>query len=719
MRSPSTSLRKMFAESKGRAAPVYGAVMAAGIGVPLVVGVVTGRTAESQLVALGAFYVGVGAPQGPYGSRVRSMLTAVAVVTVCSWLGGALSGHPWPAVVVVSLVAALGAAIPWVGPIASLCTLVAALRPEAGPALFNGVLATTGGLWVSLLLLGPWITRRLQPLRESLAGAAESVAGAVEVLAGQDGEDWYDRREEAYAALRSASATYGLYLGGGRDQHDRLERLIEAMRRAMDHTVALRSLMLAVRRRSPPEAWLSECRITVGALAARMRALAEAIERGGGAAVPEDSVQLDRLTRVTEDVRRDWLEGRTDVVATALVLQVRRAVRRVAANADGMAEIMSHGLRLGVFAPRLPERPEGGWGRFKDAVADRSPGFRHAARVGAAIAISTSLAFGLHLPHPHWLTLPVLFTLRDSYGDTVSMVLQRIAGTVLGATGAAFTLFLAPGQPTLIALIVVGAAVGFTVKPSIPAYWIVFSTPMIMLMVDFSAPLTWRDALWRIGLTFGGGLLAVAAARLLWPAGTARTLPRALTGLLYRHAEAARTVAARLEGEEDAPVLDRLSEAVDAAQEVGRAADRLESEPVPPEELVGRLREATGAAQRVRDHLRTLMTFTEEEPPDIGPIPVILESVADYLDQDAGERNGPAPDLDLDDLWDELGEHLSSLDERRRAELAGDVDADAVTQLRRSLVDVAAARHAVHALITDAEGLRRAAQDSDGPAVTA
>jgi uncharacterized membrane protein YccC len=697
-------VRSLFAGSSGRVVPVYGVVMAVGIGAPLIVGMITGHTAECQLVALGAYYVGVGAPQGPYGAQLRSMLTAVAVVTVCTWLGGAMSGHPWPAVVVVSLVAALGVAIPWVGPIASLCTLVAALRPETSPALFNGFLETIGGLWVSVLLLAPWITHRLRPLRTSLAGGAASVAEALEAAALEvaDPHTWYDRRKEAYATLRSARATYGLYRGGGRDEHERLQRLIDTMQRTMDQTVALRSLLIEAGRGSVPGAWLGECRIAIGALAARMRGLASAIEEGGGA-VPESTVQLDRLTRMTEDVRREWVAGRTDVVAAALVQQMRRTVRRIAATTDGLAETVSLGLDLGVLAPRLSGSY---WTRLKESVGSRSPGFRHAARVGVAIAVSTSIAFALKLPHPHWLSIPVLFTLRDSYGDTVSMVLQRIGGTVLGATAAAIALTVAPGPPTLVGLILFGAVVGFTLKPSYPAYWIVFSTPMIMLLIDFTAQLSWKDALWRIGLTFAGGGLAVAASRLLWPAGTSRRLPTLVTGMLAAHADFARTVAARMEGERDASVRERAASAAQAAGLVESAATRLAQEPAPPESAVRDLTATVTAAERVRDHLRTLGAFTEDEPRDVGPIPAVLERVADHLEHDE------AAPLDLDDLLEELDDHLASLTTRRRAELGGGVGTDASTHLRRSLVDVAGARYAVRALRFEAENLRTSAGDA-------
>src|SRR5689334_12107251 len=101
MRSWLGRLRATYAESEGSAAPVYGATTAFGMAIPLVAGVLTGHVAESVLVALGAFYVALSASGGPYGARARALLVAVGVVTVFTWLGGLLSGHPWFAVAAV------------------------------------------------------------------------------------------------------------------------------------------------------------------------------------------------------------------------------------------------------------------------------------------------------------------------------------------------------------------------------------------------------------------------------------------------------------------------------------------------------------------------------------------------------------------------------------------------------------------------------------------
>src|SRR3569833_3029351 len=247
-------LRDTYAESEGSPAPVYGTVAAVGSVTPLLAGLLTGHAAESVLVALGAFYVFLAAPAGPYGARARALLIAVAVVTVFTWLGGAVSGHPWLAVAVVPVVATLATKMPWMGATATLCTVLAVVRPTNSPVIFNGFLETAGGLFASALLLAPWITHRLRPLRMSLAETADAVASALDVLPDPGPDDeWTRRRVRAYEAVRQARVTYGLYRTGGRDDKERPRLLIEAFRRAMDEAVALRAALGALRAEPPPE----------------------------------------------------------------------------------------------------------------------------------------------------------------------------------------------------------------------------------------------------------------------------------------------------------------------------------------------------------------------------------------------------------------------------------------------------------------------------------
>ncbi|MCO6007114.1 FUSC family protein [Actinoallomurus purpureus] len=716
MRSSLAWLRETYAESEGRASPVYGVVASIGMGVPLTIGTVTGHPAEGGVAALGAFFVANTTPQGPYGARARALLVAVAVVTGFTMLGGLASGHGWLAVAVVPVVAALAASVPWMGVTATLCTVVATVRPPGSPVLLNGFMEMLGGLFVSLLMVVPLVTHRLQPLRTALAEAGRPVAAALDVLAAPepDGEEWTRKRRQAYEALRKARATYGLYLSGGRDDEQRPKRLIDAFARLMDEAVALRALLDAARTASPPEEWQRERRVAVAALAARIRLVAEAIETGGGTPLGDDEpVALDRFVRVSEEVRQDWLAGQSDLVATALIVQIRRSVSRMAATVDGARQVTARGLKIGFDTPHLPERPQGGWERFTEALRTRSPGVRYAARMGVCIAITMALVTGLRLPHGHWLTISAVVCLRDSYGDTVTRVVKRIGGTAIGAIAAALILALVPQQTTLIVLIFVGAALGFTVRPVNHAHWMAFATPMMMLLVDYSKPMSWSAAGWRIGLTIAGGAFALVSARVLWPAGTISLVPGRLARLLRSHAQLARAVAARFDGDKEASVRRRMEDATSAATDVEESALSLGREPAPPEDLIRRLREVGALARRVRDDVKALGALHEEDPSDAGPLPAILERVAEHLDEGADALlcdENTAAELRLSDLLEEFDHHLSELTRRRRAELDSGVGTDAVTTLRRSLVQVAAARHALRGLASDAERLRRTVQ---------
>jgi hypothetical protein len=98
----------------------------------------------------------------------------------------------------------------------------------------------------------------------------------------------------------------------------------------------------------------------------------------------------------------------------------------------------------------------------------------------------------------------------------------------------------------------------------------------------------------------------------------------------------------------------------------------------------------------------------QEEDLDAGPVCVILDRIADHLDARADAPDAEPGALDLGDLLEEFDDHLSGLDQRRRDELADGIGTDAVTTLRRLLIQAASARHAVRSLVADTERLTAA-----------
>jgi uncharacterized membrane protein YccC len=732
--------REAYAAIGGRATPFYGIAAALALALPLVVGALTGHAAQGAMIALGAYLVALRAPEGPYGARARNLASAVLVVAVGATIGGNLSGHTWLAVAVVPPVVALGSVFPWIGPTAGLAVLLTAVRPSTGDVLYGGFLELLGGLLASALLLAPWPARRLRPLRGALSEAADAVAGLLDAVAQDVGEqrtealdevavadpglaavtrrpDWEEARRAASRALTNARATYGFYRSGrGREEPTRPERLIDALSRIMHETVALHSLMDAARRRPPGREWEMEARVAVAALAARLRLLAGAVAApDGGPLGDADSAAVRRLGRQIEAIRRAGLAGEEDLVSAALLVQIRRSVERISGGIESARRVVSGGLRIGFGPPRLPTAPQriSVLERFGTAVRTRSPGFRQAMRVLVTAAVAMALAAALHLPHGQWLTITAALGLRATYDETVTHLIQRVGGTVLGSVIAALLLALAPGQLAAALILFVFAVIAFTLRSVNFGYWMLFGTPVFLMLLDFSMPSNWTAAGERIILVVGGGVLAFLATRLLWPTGHAERLPAQLGQLLTVHADLVRATAAVVEGDAERLPHDKVVAAEQAVEAVTDSRNRLENERVPDTERIARLDDVISAARGVRDHLIAVARMARQDVEDVGPAPEILDRVADHLEETHDLLSAPEPaDADLpplrerlDDDFADLDAHLAKLARRRRAEIKEGVSTDEYTPLRHAVLQVSGTRYALRSLRKDVDDL--------------
>ncbi|MFG1998423.1 FUSC family protein [Spirillospora sp. NPDC048911] len=795
--------REAYAKIEGRAAPFYGLASSLALALPLLAGALTGHATEGSMIALGAYLVSLRAPEGPYGARARNLAAATIVVAVGATIGGHLSGHIWLAVAVVPPIVALGSSVGWIGPTAGLAVLLTAVRPRAEDVAFNGFLELLGGVLVSVLLLLPWTALRLRPLRTALSEAAEAVAEALDAVAQDIGApdasalnavdltnpdlaavvhkpDWEERRRAAARALTAARTTYGLYRAGrgGQDEPTRPERLIEALARILQETVALRALVEAARRRPPDRDWEMEVHVAIAALAARLRLLAGATGTTGQTPLGSvESAAIRRLGRQSEVIRRAGLAGDEDLVAAALIGQIRRSIDRIAGSMESARRIVAGGLRISLGLPRPLDTKGSVWGRAGTAVRTRSPTFRQVTRVSLAVALAMALVAALNLPHGHWLTITVMLCMRGTYGDTIERVVQRVGGTAIGSAIAAVLLALAPGQVTATVVLFVFALAAFALRSVNFTYWALFGTPLAMMLMDFSVPSDWTAAGERIALTIAGGLVTVLATRLLWPAGYAERLPVQLGHLLGVHADLARATAAVVEDEHERLPHDKVMAAEQATEAITEARNRLAKERVPDTERIACLRAAAQTAHRVRDHLIAVARMSREEEIDSGPAPRILDRIADQLEEAAAaledppepttETAAPAPDAStpsssvtapdisppapatsalasdasirvpdtsvpapdaagstpdtseadrrLDEQFADLDTYLSKIARRRRAEVEAGVETDAFTPLRHTLLQVSGVRYALRSLRGDADDLIESALAASRP----
>jgi len=219
---------------------------------------------------------------------------------------------------------------------------------------------------------------------------------------------------------------------------------------------------------------------------------------------------------------------------------------------------------------------------------------RHALRVGAVTAFAVWLTAALGLSHGFWVTLTAVVIMQPYTGLTTQKAMQRVAGTVLGGI---ITAALSAGfhdPRAVFALAFVLSATCVALLPVNYAAFSVFITPAFVLLVEASTG-DWHLAGVRVTNTLIGGALAVAGARLLWPAPEVRRLPSYVAAALAALAAHLRAAASLL----DAPPGTRDDGRVrDARRGVGLAA-------VNAEESFQRLLGESGDARR----LSSAMTF--------------------------------------------------------------------------------------------------------------
>ncbi|MFI7691447.1 FUSC family protein [Nonomuraea sp. NPDC049655] len=704
MRGAARALRDGFSLP---ARPPWGYGLLCGLAVagPLLAGVLAGRPQSGAFLALGAYLTAFGDMYGqPYAARARSMAIKIVLIAGGCWLGLYLADRPWWAVLALGAVAAAGGRWRTVGtpPAFALVTgFYLAVPAGFGPP----ELMVLGGLLYAVPALALWPLRRFDPLATALGEAVRGVAGLLDGLAG---DDWDDRRERASKALETAataSASFESMDAAGRSA----DAYVEALVRIFHETVALRALRAA----APDEQGGIDDVATT--LAADLREAADGRRAGVVEALAVTADYAERLGA------RDPGADPAALRSGAVLGQARRCLDRIAVGVRTVGLLAARhvppagrGLLPGLpgrpaagrgLLAGLPEEPAAGRGLLpgKPAAGRRlfarlpwkpppgGSGPEHAGRLGLTAAVAMALMLGVHEQYGKWFVFTVLLAVRPTYGDTVERVVLRVAGTVAGAAAAALILAAVPGPYTIVGTVLVFGTLGFALREVSYGYWSIFATPLAMMLTDFSTRLDWEAAGIRLVLTAGGGVLALAAARLLWPRGQAGRLRGLAAELLREHACLVRALA---EGDLDR-LPDRTESAGTAADRLRESLDKLDKEPggrAPAE-----LRAALTLARKLRDDAILLGAVLRGAEPGSDATAGVLDAVADRLDavgQAVREREPPPAADAFEAQLDEVAREVSSLMEEAAAGEG--------TAVRRRLRHAVTAHPALRSLCKDA-----------------
>ncbi|WP_283139780.1 FUSC family protein [Rhizohabitans arisaemae] len=684
-------VRRVHEGAIGRLALGFGLTAATAISLPLLVSVVVGRPGWGGLVALGAYMVATTAIKDPAGGRFPTFFVATLAATGGVALGVLIAGRPWLLAGGGAAVAALGGLVPAVGPTGALALVLTASRPHYPEFAVPILLTFGGGLLVGALLSLPWRWRHTRPLRTAVVAAANDIAALLEVATDPLSEDaaWEGRRRAAGKSLRQARTACARH--HLRRQGREAARLVVVLRRILYETVALRGLCSVLRRQSPDALTDSDSSATVAPLVAALRVVFD-----GGldvVGVAPGTSLADRIGVLRADLPHD----RRSLLELLQLRQIQRCLDRIGESVGVAAELSVGGLYGGPAGPRIPPH-------ISPVVSARpqftSQAARHAVRLAVGVGAALVIIAIWRPPFGYWLALTVLLSLQATYGGTLSRVVARTCGGVVGALLAAGVLVVAPGNLALTAVVALVAVLAFTLSAVHYVYWSALVTTLVMLLVDFRIPFGPEAAGSRILMTLLGGLLTLTIARMLWPRGEAARLPARVNRLLHAHAAECRTVASFDRGEGsrsrvEKAVLQTGSAEEDLAASVNSAAGE------PGVAVPDSLREVARASGRVRDDV--MMMVTVMGPTDIAPVQAVLGALADRFEhcvEAVESRRAYQSEGEVDRRLAELSTWVSDLTESRIKRAAEEAPEE-----RRALLHAVVAEHALRELNADSARL--------------
>lgn len=517
----------LFAPAEGsRPAAGAGLVNGVAVGLPLLAGVVAGDPEAGALACLGAYVAAFTNKGGPRRQRTAGLAVA-GVVNALAFCAGELATGLFPLALTLLLVlvflAAMGEAVH--GTVARLGTmpttalLAGASQGDPGPSdgavLGAALLVLAGGLWYAAAtgLLTPALR-----LRSVLTAAAEPYREAgrrlVWIAAGSGRGDG-DHTSAVPALRRAQQAALALHgPGGDEGLAIRVDPLLRQAALLADLTVAL------TQTGPPPPPIRRQFTAATQALAAHLSHTARRLASPSHATAPPDTARtLKEIGLACDAMRSRTALGQEPYALLARAGRQRRLLDRI--HTAALTAHRQAGALAAAASTRLHPAPPREIGldaaRLRAEMTLSSRSYHHALRVTAVCAAVFILVTVTGLPHGEWATLTVLRVLRPQYGTTLERAGQRITGNLIGGTCAALLIAGVKDPAVLAVLIFAIISAGFTLRPVNYAFWVVFGTPLVLLIGDIAQPGDWASALERIAMTILGSAAALLGGYLLWP----------------------------------------------------------------------------------------------------------------------------------------------------------------------------------------------------------
>jgi Fusaric acid resistance protein-like len=539
---------------------------------------------EIAFGAVAAFWNCLCDPQGSKSARLKTMaiFTAMGAVVMPMAAYGAHWGYAvsiGTLFVLVFLCGLTRSYKPSLGPMPAQAGLIASLavvigiaspQPLAG-ALEHAGYFLLGSTWTMLYCIFLWPIPFPQSACFTLAtifGRLQDMAGFLESLdsrPGMDGQGWTE-----FDTVYRRGVRMSIERGRALAAHD--VRNSPDLGLGIDAAGRVFSALIAIghSRRNSAMAIDDGSRSLLQGLQRFLQGVAERAQHG--LSMPDALIaQADSLSRQAAD--------RQDQTASAVAFAARAIV--------GLAD------REHAFAME-PETPPSA-AAARPIKLDRLV-WGHALRVAVASVLAFMIGTTLSVTFAYWGAIAAIVVTQPISANTWLRVLERACGTLVGGMIAAVLLTNLSGPVAMALAILPLAAVTVALRLVNYGLFVVFLTPMFMLMSDFIHPAE-RLIVARLTNEFVGACVGVAASVLLWPQKEGNALTDAISAAISANMTFA---AAVLRMDESAmATLDRLQ------RKAGLGSTRLE---VARERMLLEGQWRSARLERLRDVIVALRT---------------------------------------------------------------------------------------------------------------
>lgn len=504
--------------------------------------------------ALGGFEAVIVDNGGPYRSRLYTIAAVLLGGAICASIG-ILTPQNIVAAILISAAVCFAVTYARVAsqPMANSAVVILVLY-FAGfgvedRTLSNALVSTSayvlGGIWAAIISLFLWPVDPFRPARlevadcfDLLAGYTSTIRSAVSEHASHDDDHEHatdfkrqirQKLESAHAALSSTGARAPARTVRARN----LSVLLETADQLFALTIRLTEVAEALPPRSEASPlptlpsiaqWLSAAE---GAIATNLR-----VRPFDSAAsfAPGGSHRLQYILRKAEEIEA---QHPSEPLHQYLLDGQRDALQNIEIAFDAVRAVWT-GIdpRPGARSKAAPaESSDSATPDWIDALRQNwtttSLMMRHALRICVVAAIDVLIIRAFRISHGYWLAMTSIIVLQPYGFGTVRRSYQRVIGTVGGGILAALLAVLVHNQPGMMIVITICSVLTLATYAIHYGWYSFFLTPTFVLL---SLPYLrdWRFAGVRIFTTFLGGVIAVAAMRLLWPQNLSTELARLL-----------------------------------------------------------------------------------------------------------------------------------------------------------------------------------------------